>query len=162
VPEDMPFLSLRVYDLDEKWLNVNEIFSEVLPVGGIFHTALEVYGLEWSYGRDGVEAYQPEGNPHFPYRESIKLGFTPYSVDKVHSIITEEMSPQWIGSEYDVLRHNCCDFVRVLSHRLGGDDVPSWVDRFAGLGKLVSGPAEFFGKDLSEILEGDVYDDEGH
>jgi len=152
-------VALNVYDLGEGWLRLNNLFSEVLPIGGAFHTGLEAYGLEWSFGREGISCVHPRCNHNHVYRETIDVGFTNYSPQQI-ALILQEMVLHWSGYEYDVLKTNCCSFCRELSKRLCGNDIPAWVDRFAQFGNLVSSPAgRALGMNFSQMLEGDDEDE---
>jgi len=54
---------------------------------GVFHGAVEVLGLEWSFGfceqGTGVYGCQPKGNSMYSYRETILLGVTALSPNQV-------------------------------------------------------------------------------
>jgi len=145
-------VKLNVYDLGEEWLRVNDLFSGALPIGGAFHAGLEVHGLEWSFGREGISCSAPRANPNFIFRETVELGFAQFSSQQVAMILYQEMSPYWNGHRYDVLKKNCCNFCRKLSKRLCGNDIPGWVDRFAKLGRGFGLNSEWLeGQDEDEL-----------
>ncbi|CAK7338859.1 unnamed protein product [Dovyalis caffra] len=137
---------LHVYDVtnsgSEKTnntiLNINKIFKDAIGLGGIFHSAVQVYGDdEWSFGfcEQGTGVFScPSGkNPMYTYRESIVLGKTVFSIFKVNQIL-RELTREWPGSEYDLLAKNCNHFCDEFCERLGVPKLPGWVNRFANAG----------------------------
>eukprot|EP00403_Amphidinium_massartii_P016510 CAMPEP_0178422620 /NCGR_PEP_ID=MMETSP0689_2-20121128/27268_1 /TAXON_ID=160604 /ORGANISM="Amphidinium massartii, Strain CS-259" /LENGTH=329 /DNA_ID=CAMNT_0020044191 /DNA_START=44 /DNA_END=1033 /DNA_ORIENTATION=- len=103
---------------------------------GAFHSGIELYGNEWSYGAapegsSGVYRYFPKcSSPEHVYRESITLGSTALSPREVLELL-RDMSKEWAGSDYNLIRHNCCNFCDALSSRLGLGGIPAWVNSLA-------------------------------
>ncbi|CAL0303368.1 unnamed protein product [Lupinus luteus] len=119
-------------------LQINKIFKDGIGLGGIFHSAVQVYGDdEWSFGfcEQGTGVFScPSGkNPMYTYRESLTLGKTNLSIFKVNQIL-RELSREWPGSSYDLLARNCNHFCDELCERLGVLKLPGWVNRFANAG----------------------------
>nr|GME06282.1 deSI-like protein At4g17486 [Ipomoea batatas] len=119
-------------------LQINRIFKDGIGLGGIFHSAVQVYGdEEWSFGfcEQGTGVFScPAGqNPMYSYRESINLGQTNYSIFKVNQIL-RELSREWPGCSYDLLSKNCNHFCDEFCERLGVPKLPGWVNRFANAG----------------------------
>lgn len=145
---------LHVYDVtnsdSEKTnntiLQINRIFKDRIGVGGIFHSAIQVYGdEEWSFGYcengSGVFNCPPTRNPMYTYRESIILGETDLTSFIVNQIL-RQLSREWVGSSYDLLSRNCNHFCDDFSERLGGLKLPAWVNRFANAGDAALEAAE--------------------
>ncbi|XP_008807844.2 deubiquitinase DESI2-like [Phoenix dactylifera] len=137
---------LHVYDVtnseSEKTnntiLQINRIFKDRVGLGGIFHSAIQVYGEEeWSFGfcenGSGVFSCPPGKNPMYTYREHILLGGTNCSILKVKQIL-RELSQEWPGDSYDLLSKNCNHFCDAFCERLGVPKLPGWVNRFANVG----------------------------
>ena len=137
---------LHIYDVtnsgSEKTNNtivqINKIFKDGIGLGGIFHSAVQVFGDdEWSFGfcEQGTGVFScPSGkNPMYTYRESIVLGKTNCSIFKVNQIL-RELSREWPGSSYDLLSKNCNHFCDEFCERLGVPKLPGWVNRFANAG----------------------------
>ncbi|RDX71102.1 DeSI-like protein [Mucuna pruriens] len=137
---------LHIYDVtnsgSEKTNNtivqINKIFKDGIGFGGIFHSAVQVYGDdEWSFGfcEQGTGVFScPSGkNPMYTFRESIDLGKTNFSIFKVNQIL-RELSREWPGSSYDLLSKNCNHFCDEFCERLGVPKLPGWVNRFANAG----------------------------
>uniref|UniRef100_A0A0E0MA42 PPPDE domain-containing protein n=1 Tax=Oryza punctata TaxID=4537 RepID=A0A0E0MA42_ORYPU len=137
---------LHVYDVtnsdSEKTnntiLQINRIFKDRIGLGGIFHSAVQVYGEEeWSFGfcenGSGVFSCPIGKNPMYTYRECIVLGETECSIATVNRIL-RELSREWPGHSYDLLSRNCNHFCDVLCERLGVPKLPGWVNRFANAG----------------------------
>lgn len=136
---------LNVYDLNEDWLQTNNLFRDVLKIGGAFHTGVEAYGREWSYGQEGVSCTQPRTHEVHIYRQSISMGMTNKNPAEVMELIELQVVPCWQGSDYDILSRNCCSFADFLCFRLVRRHIPRWVNRFPkvasaasrGLGKVM-------------------------
>ncbi|CAN0902835.1 DeSI-like protein At4g17486 [Linum grandiflorum] len=119
-------------------MQINKIFKDGIGLGGIFHSAIQVYGEdEWSFGfceiGTGVFSCPSGKNPMYTYRESIVLGKTNLSRMKVNQIL-RELSWEWPGSCYDLLAKNCNHFCDELCEKLGVPKLPGWVNRFANAG----------------------------
>lgn len=117
---------------------INKIFKDGIGIGGIFHSAVQVYGNdEWSFGfceqGTGVFCCPSGKNPMYTYREKIVLGTTDLSKSKVNQTL-RELSREWPGSSYDLLSRNCNHFCDELCERLGVPKLPAWVNRFANAG----------------------------
>ncbi|KAK4745504.1 hypothetical protein SAY87_011816 [Trapa incisa] len=137
---------LHIYDVtnsgSEKTNNtimqINKIFKDGIGIGGIFHSAIQVYGdEEWSFGYcedgSGVFSCPSRKNPMYTFRESIILGRTNCHIFKVNQII-RELSREWPGHTYDLLSRNCNHFCDELAEKLGLPKIPGWVNRFANAG----------------------------
>ncbi|KAL8534466.1 hypothetical protein ACS0TY_010469 [Phlomoides rotata] len=137
---------LHVYDVTNSGndktnntiMQINKIFKDGIGFGGIFHSAVQVYGdEEWSFGfceqGTGVFSCPPTKNPMYTYRECIILGKTSFSISKVNQIL-RELSREWPGHSYDLLSKNCNHFCDALCERLGVPKLPGWVNRFAHAG----------------------------
>ncbi|OAY72203.1 uncharacterized protein LOC109713659 [Ananas comosus] len=142
----MKEVMLHVYDVtnsdSEKTnstiLQINRIFKDRIGLGGIFHSAVQVYGEEeWSFGYcehgSGVFSCPPGKNPMYTYRECIVLGETDCSILKVNQIL-RELGREWPGNSYDLLSKNCNHFCDAFCERLGVPKLPGWVNRFANAG----------------------------
>ncbi|GAB4826322.1 hypothetical protein Ancab_009187 [Ancistrocladus abbreviatus] len=119
-------------------MHINKIFKDSIGLGGIFHSAVQVYGNEeWSFGfceqGTGVFSCPPGKNPMYTYREKLVLGVTNLSIFKVNQIL-RELSREWPGSSYDLLSRNCNHFCDEFCRRLGVPQLPGWVNRFAHAG----------------------------
>ncbi|KAF5731168.1 hypothetical protein HS088_TW19G00773 [Tripterygium wilfordii] len=137
---------LHIYDVtnsgsektDSTIMQINKIFKDGIGLGGIFHSAVQVYGDdEWSFGfcEQGTGVFScPSGkNPMYTYREKIVLGKTSFSIFKVNQIL-RELSREWPGSSYDLLSKNCNHFCDEFCEKLGVPKLPGWVNRFANAG----------------------------
>ncbi|XP_015870151.2 uncharacterized protein LOC107407385 [Ziziphus jujuba] len=119
-------------------VNINKIFKDGIGLGGIFHSAVQVYGdEEWSFGfceqGSGVFSCPSGKNPMYTFRESIILGQTSFSISKVNQIL-RELSREWPGNSYDLLSKNCNHFCDEFCEMLNVPKLPGWVNRFAHAG----------------------------
>jgi hypothetical protein len=130
-------VTLHIYDVGDQQA-VSQVNKFLKPVGtGAFHGAVEVYGKEWSYGftdeGTGVFDCPPKGCLAHTYRESVPMGQTQLSAEEVEALL-DELAVKWPGSEYDLLRRNCCTFSDELCSQLGVGNIPRWVTNLAGAG----------------------------
>mmetsp|Transcript_4210 Transcript_4210/g.11448 ORF Transcript_4210/g.11448 Transcript_4210/m.11448 type:complete len:446 (-) Transcript_4210:160-1497(-) len=130
---------LHVYDVSnqEKIQKINSV-TKVAAGGGIFHAAVQAFGLEYSFGGckknvTGVFKNKPRKCPMHHYRESIFLGDCDLSEAQVKAII-ERMKPEWMGPTYNLLRKNCCSFSKEFAAELGVGNLPAWLYKFADYG----------------------------
>eukprot|EP00971_Amphidinium_carterae_P347152 6489004-Amphidinium_carterae.1 len=130
---------LSVYDLGGSIVvtHVNDIGligGDRISPGGIFHTGVEVYGKEYSFGHcddgPGISCIEPHSHPDHKFRLSLPLGVTQLLEEEVDHLI-ESMSGHWLGSDYEVLSCNCLTFSNELAFELGVGNLPSWIDRSA-------------------------------
>lgn len=127
---------LNVYDLTN--LN-NYMFWCGL---GIFHSGIEVHGLEYGYGAhdfptSGVFEVEPKSCPGFIYKCSLPLGHTSMSPSEFRTFI-EGMAAEYHGDTYHLIYKNCNHFTDDISSRLTGKHVPGWVNRLARIGAICS------------------------
>ncbi|KAL1552842.1 deSI-like protein [Salvia divinorum] len=113
---------LHVYDVTNSGsdktnntiMQINKIFKDGIGLGGIFHSAVQVYGdEEWSFGF----CEQGTGVFHCPSTQNPM-----------------ELSREWPGESYDLLAKNCNHFCDEFCERLGVSKLPGWVNRFANAG----------------------------
>lgn len=143
---------LNVYDLSKDWLVANDIFQQTGELGGAFHCGVEIYGREWTFGKDGIFPSQPRWHPIHMYRQTIVVGYTGYSSEDVAAVIVDELWDEWEGRSYDLLSRNCCTFSRALCKRLTGRNIPDWVDRFPRLlGQVVKSPVTAMAEGLNSV-----------
>lgn len=127
---------LHIYDVKESVQWVNNL---ILPAGaGAFHAAVEVFGLEWSFGyspeeKTGVYSCHPRSNKQHKYRESVAMGGTPLAPELVSEILGQ-LAREWPGRSYDLLVRNCCHFSDALCRRLGVGPAPAWMTALASAG----------------------------
>ncbi|CAK0834023.1 unnamed protein product, partial [Prorocentrum cordatum] len=122
-----PPVLLNVYDVSHadavRWLN-SLLAGSALKLGGAFHAAVEVQGLEWSFGRTfrdtlpGVSCQLPRSDPQHTFRESVLLGYTRLTTDRIAGLMAD-LVEEYPGSGYDLLHRNCCTFAEDFSRRLG-------------------------------------------
>eukprot|EP00449_Zooxanthella_nutricula_P009942 CAMPEP_0198513768 /NCGR_PEP_ID=MMETSP1462-20131121/16266_1 /TAXON_ID=1333877 /ORGANISM="Brandtodinium nutriculum, Strain RCC3387" /LENGTH=478 /DNA_ID=CAMNT_0044243193 /DNA_START=21 /DNA_END=1454 /DNA_ORIENTATION=- len=131
-------VTLHIYDVPTHptGRRVNGVFRALGT--GAFHAGVEVYGVEWSFGGNqegdggtGVFTCQPRGCEGHAYRESIHMGHTPMEEERVRAMIGR-ISKEWLASDYNILRANCCHFSDLLCQKLQVGAIPSWVRNLSG------------------------------
>ncbi|KAF5176231.1 Desi-like protein [Thalictrum thalictroides] len=109
---------------------------------GIFHSGIEVHGMEYGYGAheypaSGVFEVEPRTCPGFMYRCSILLGHTTMPPSEFRAFL-ENMAAEYHGDTYHLISKNCNHFTDDVATRLTGKAIPGWINRLAGLGTLCS------------------------
>ncbi|CAE7295699.1 unnamed protein product [Symbiodinium natans] len=124
---------LNIYDCgQEKCVSILNKALGVTCLGGIYHAAVEVDGLEWSFDGSpsrttpGLRCFQPRCDPDHVYRQTVKLGETDCSPEDIAEIVSQ-MLEEYPGDDYDILTRNCCNFADDFSRRLGLHGIPGWV-----------------------------------
>lgn len=146
------FVKLHIYHVhhSSRVRMLNKVTKDLLQVGGVFHTGLEVYGREYSYGSlpagaspddssTGIFSCDPRRCTMHTYLRTVCLGLAQMSKDDFLALIREP-APAWQANKYHILTRNCVTFCRMLAERLcpGGDEFPAWVDSLAQAGGLVA------------------------
>ncbi|CAK8986515.1 unnamed protein product [Durusdinium trenchii] len=127
---------VRVYDLGQAMLTRG--YNQLTKDYGAFHTGVEVYGKEWSFGMtldhsSGIICHEPAQNPDHTFRETLCMGYTRYSPREVGKIL-EDLKHDWRGRDYHVLTKNCHHFTEVFCARLGVARLPPWINTLAATG----------------------------
>ncbi|KAE9413433.1 hypothetical protein Angca_010114, partial [Angiostrongylus cantonensis] len=106
---------------------------------GIFHSGIEVYGVEYSYGGhpyafSGVFENSPQDaeelGENFKFRQCIVIGETSFTPTAVHELI-KSLGQEYRGDRYHLISRNCNHFSAVLAKALTGKDIPTWINRLA-------------------------------
>ncbi|XP_047325730.1 deSI-like protein At4g17486 [Impatiens glandulifera] len=146
-------------------VQINKFFKDGIGLGGIFHSAVQVYGDdEWSFGYceegSGVFNCPSRNNTMYSYRESIVLGKTNFDTKRVNQIL-RELCREWPGCSYDLLSKNCNHFCDELCERLDVPKLPGWVNRFANAGdtavEIAETTAYRFRQAKTEIVSASKY-----
>mmetsp|Transcript_34689 Transcript_34689/g.79949 ORF Transcript_34689/g.79949 Transcript_34689/m.79949 type:complete len:271 (-) Transcript_34689:413-1225(-) len=124
---------LNIYDLNDAWLQSNQLSADILNFGGAFHAGVEVHGKEWSFGQEGISCQVPRTHEVHVYRTSIPMGRTSQAEAEVERYMELALGRHWHGGDYDMLERNCCSFAEVVCMHLVGRALPSWVTRFPRL-----------------------------
>jgi hypothetical protein len=106
---------------------------------GLYHSGIEVYGKEYSFGGGcnadtvtGVFAIPPKTAPA-QFRESIMLGMTQCTPAQVQWFVNN-LEQEWTSSSYSLLARNCNHFSEAFASMLGSFKIPAWVNRAARVG----------------------------
>ena len=135
---------LHVYDVGHAHIiqELDHVLQDFCSVGGVFHGAVEVYGVEWSFGGtrrpvSGVFACKPKKCTMHTYKQSIFMGDCKKTPAEAHAILAR-LRGEWMGPSYDLLRRNCCSFSNELCIALGVGPIPPWTHRLADAGAALS------------------------
>ncbi|MCD7452620.1 hypothetical protein HAX54_017599 [Datura stramonium] len=88
-------------------VQMNKLLKDGINFGGIFHTAVQIYGNdEWAYGYrnkgTGIFSCPAGKNPSYTLREKIILGRTECSPSKVNKML-KELGDSWPGNKYNIV-----------------------------------------------------------
>eukprot|EP00434_Breviolum_minutum_P037418 symbB.v1.2.033176.t2/scaffold4088.1/size44913/3 len=151
---ELAFLQKMGYEFEMrdpgKSNTVQSLNGWLKPVGiGAFHCAVQVYGVEWSYGgwleeghmedddATGIWSCLPQMSGDHTFREAVPMGSISFSEEDTVELIYSLME-EWPMSEYDILNKNCCHFCEELCQLLGLGPLPSRVKKLAGLGATLN------------------------
>lgn len=134
-------VTLHIYDLG---ISGSEVINSVLRIvgTGAFHTGVEVYGKEYSFGYTptdavpGVVTCQPRKCSGHRFRESLTLGETTLQEKQVQELI-KELGRAWPGSSYNLLKRNCTHFCDTFCRWLAVGPVPAWIVSLSAAGATV-------------------------
>lgn len=128
-------VKLNIYDM--YWLNE---YASNIGVG-VFHSGIEVYGVEYAYGGhpfsfSGIFENTPcdanELGEQFTFRESISLGETDFAGLEVRKMV-QLLGQEYRGDRYHLISKNCNHFTAALAKTLTGQDIPNWINRLASI-----------------------------
>lgn len=144
------------------------------------------YGATSTPGKTGIFSCIPTLSPGYQYRQTIDLGERPlvrrtwiavprqvpfrgYSSHVYREVeeyidgrqVIKEMTRDYMGADYDILRKNCCSFARDACIRLGvtPDEIPSWFRNLAETGATTQDMAIATVQPLTSVLS--ACEDEG-
>ena len=141
---------LNVYDLinaETKSREIGKDFLELIGMG-IYHTGVEIFSEEYSFGMDPTGLRNPKTQGIFSvepqtadgvFKQSIELGMTTKTKKEIADIIAA-LRPEWMAASYHLLDRNCCHFTKALVQAIDPAFVskyPAWANRAAGVGSAV-------------------------
>ncbi|KAL3499662.1 hypothetical protein ACH5RR_038755 [Cinchona calisaya] len=154
-------LYLNVYDLT----NINDYLYWFGL--GIFHSGIEVHGLEYGFGAheyptSGVFEVEPRSCPGFVFRRSVLLGSTDMTRSEFQSFM-EHLSSKYHGDTYHLIAKNCNHFTDDVCLRLTGKRIPGWVNRLARLGSCCNCllPESIQATAIRHLPDRQAYSDDG-
>lgn len=118
---------------------------------GVYHVGVEAHGVEYAFGNSrapgsrqlggeasGVFAHPPRRpGPRYVFKQAVGLGNTELSAWEVEEHGADLGSCYFPQDSYERVGHNCADFARWLSARLGTDELPMWCYRAAAFARLL-------------------------
>eukprot|EP00931_Biecheleriopsis_adriatica_P077733 TRINITY_DN51236_c0_g1_i1.p1 TRINITY_DN51236_c0_g1~~TRINITY_DN51236_c0_g1_i1.p1 ORF type:complete len:366 (-),score=76.55 TRINITY_DN51236_c0_g1_i1:101-1198(-) len=136
LPDGQVEVRLSVYSLS--FSSVSVLNSIGAAATGAYHSGLVVFNEEWAYGghdedgKTGVYRCTPEMNQDYQFSSRIVLGRLNATSKQVMEVIKSLASrPDWYGSKYDLIEHNCNHFASELCWALMRRRPPDWVNRTA-------------------------------
>lgn len=150
---------LNVYDLGRTPLTRN--FNDVSKDFGAFHTAVEVYGSEWSFGApagpdecgSGISWCPPREDKIHSFREAVLLGHTKLSRGEVLEVL-RGLQEHWPAGSYSLLGRNCHHFAEALVRELGCGPLPRWINGLASGAQEPEGLASILLASAGSIVTG--------
>lgn len=152
---------LNVYD-------VTNLNSYLYWLGlGIFHSGIEVYGVEYAFGAhdypsSGVFEVEPRNCPGFMFRRTITVGTTDKNPLQFRDFI-EQLSLDYPGDSYHLIARNCNHFTNDVCMKLTKRSAPGWVNRLAYIGAFCSCllPESLQLTTVRQAAEYHIYDENG-
>jgi hypothetical protein len=135
---------LNIYDLitqESKTAGLSRDALDVLGMG-VFHSGIQVYGEEISFGMDPTGVNDPRTDGIFivppmgamgKFKQQIELGPTNLGPDQIMAIL-ERIRPQFRAASYHMLNHNCNVFTRTFAEAIDPSfpaKFPPWLNRAA-------------------------------
>lgn len=138
--------AVRRFGQDFSW--GKKFLKDVL---GVYHVGVQVHQAEYAFGnyhapnsrrigaeRSGVFSHEPRlPGPAFVFKESVELGTTLMTPRQVEDLCAKLGLEQYSEDSYNRIHHNCVDFARSLTSRLGAGEVPLWCYRGAAAARLL-------------------------
>ncbi|KAL7714054.1 PPPDE domain-containing protein [Entamoeba marina] len=121
---------LHVYDLMDN--------SLLYPMGmGAYHSGVCIYNREYTFSESGVFNTAPK-QVDAQFRTAIQIGTFTGGTTAFDSAINE-LKKKFVPGSYDLYANNCNHFSNALCQKLIGKEIPSWVNRMAGVGAWYNG-----------------------
>mmetsp|Transcript_31189 Transcript_31189/g.72701 ORF Transcript_31189/g.72701 Transcript_31189/m.72701 type:complete len:420 (+) Transcript_31189:103-1362(+) len=132
VIEEEPNVFCNVYDIVPLF---NRGTQCLVPRWSIYHTGVEVYDLEFSFGghsgsSTGVFCARPGNVKGATFRNKVPIGRTSLDPLELRQAVAE-ISKKWPGNSYDPFTRNCNCFADFLCRELTGRGAPSYINSFA-------------------------------
>jgi len=156
----------------------NAFNSSLHSIGtGAYHVGLEISGIEYAYGANstkgltGIFTCEPRCSPGYQFRTTIDFGKRVVKQksrrarnrkDKAveGQEIVRGMANEYLGTDYDLLRKNCCTFAHDVCIRLGinEEEIPSWFHNLAAAGAITQDAANYTLAPITQLFGGDELD----
>ncbi|XP_059609952.1 uncharacterized protein LOC132257177 isoform X2 [Phlebotomus argentipes] len=136
-------VELYIYDLTQGMAAVMSSMILGRHIEGVWHTGVVVFGREYFFGAQGIQACPPGGTVLGAPQKVEKIGetFIPFQVFKDYVRGLAEST--FRGSCYSLLKHNCNTFSNDLCQFLCGISIPKYI---------LDLPQEFLGTPLGQTL----------
>jgi tetratricopeptide (TPR) repeat protein len=123
---------LNVYDIVPPVNSAARVFC--CSRWGIYHTGVEVQGLEFSFGghsdsSTGVFMAKPRSAKGCVFRQALPIGRADLDAIELRQLVAE-ISKSWPGNNYDPFQRNCNHFSESLCKELTGKATPAYINRF--------------------------------
>ena len=131
-------VKLNIYDLSPK----NDYLHKI--GFGLYHTSVEIQGLEYSFGGEGegiVVSSTPKDVPieNAIFRESIEIGIFKGNYNDIQTVIEDlRTDDKFSPKSYDIMYKNCNHFTNALCWELLHKSIPSYCNRLADYGTCLT------------------------
>ncbi|KAI0214738.1 Desumoylating isopeptidase 1 [Lamellibrachia satsuma] len=118
---------LYVYDLSQGL--VEKLPSSLLGenLGGLWHTGIVVYRLEFFYSSEGIKICQPSGTILGDPHKTADLGETLVPFEKYMAHLQKLSNTTFRPKDYELIKHNCNTFTDTMARYLTGQNIPSYI-----------------------------------
>ncbi|XP_019442268.1 PREDICTED: deSI-like protein At4g17486 [Lupinus angustifolius] len=109
---------------------------------GIYHSGVQVHSVEYAFGAhespsSGIYEGTPKRSEKFRLRKSILIGKTNMGYSEVKDLM-KEFGTHYRGNAYHLITKNCNHFCNDVCVKLTGNHIPSWVNRLARIGLMLT------------------------
>jgi deubiquitinase DESI2 len=134
----------------------------------LLHSGVVINGREYAYGGHGKKGHSgvywtPPGRlpPGGTFRCAILHGYTFATPAEIEAVI-RDVSGEFMGPSYNLLRRNCNHFTSHLCHMLTGRTGPAWLNRAASIGVALPCvvPREWIEPPAYDTADGELVDDD--
>jgi len=134
----------------------------------LLHSGVVINGREYAYGGHGKNGlsgvyWTNPGKlpPGGTFKCAIVHGYT-YATPAEIEVIIRDVSAEFMGTSYNLLKKNCNHFTSHLCHMLTGSPGPGWLNRAASIGVALPCvvPREWVEPPAYDTADGELVDDE--
>uniref|UniRef100_A0A8C9LH36 palmitoyl-protein hydrolase n=1 Tax=Piliocolobus tephrosceles TaxID=591936 RepID=A0A8C9LH36_9PRIM len=121
-------VKLRIYDLSRGMVKAWSPFLIGKQIDGVWHTAVEVYGMEYFYGGGILCLGSSEFDRYYDLKpvEVLNMGTTEVDQSCFHDFLNS-IQPDFTAEKYNLISWNCNNFTNEICNFLLGKNIPQYI-----------------------------------